>query len=251
MVSFFAWIYGYRRMFAISNMATSKIATAAQGYVELFGKISSNPENWVTSPATGMACVWYRYLIEEKSGDDWRIVDSGESSLTFEMEDATGVCTVDPEGAELVACDKTVKRESNRRITEYRLTKTVYVLGEFSTLGGEHHQLDARHDIAKLLSEWKRDQVQLKSRFDKNRDGEIDLQEWEDARKAAALEVRKQHAEIRQTTPVVHIMRKPKGNRPYILSAQNPETLHRMLRWQGVLHLVIAFAAGFAGLSIR
>jgi hypothetical protein len=250
-ISFFIWIYSNKRMFAVSNVATSKIGTAAQGYVELFGKISSNRANWVTSPTTGMACVWYRYIIEQKSGDEWRIIDSGESSMTFEIEDDSGVCVIDPEGAELLACDKTVKRESDRRITEYRLTKTVYVLGEFSTLGGEHHRLDIKSDLAKLLAEWKLDQPQLKARFDKNRDGEIDLEEWEEARKVALHEVRRQHADIRQNTPVVHVMRKPRDKRPYILSSRSPESLHRRLRWQGALHLLIAFAAVFAGLSIH
>ncbi len=250
-VSVLVWIYGYHRMFTINSMATSKIGTAAQGYVEIFGRISSDPKNWVTSPVTSMACVWYRYFIQEETDNGWQTIDSGESSLTFEIQDNTGTCTIDPEGAELIGCDKSVKSESGRRVTEYRLTKNVYALGELSTLGGEYHGLDVKSDVNKLLSEWKSDKKQLLARFDKNGDGEIDLVEWEAARKAALDEVRKQHADIRQNTPVINIIRKPHDNRPFILSSQNPDSLHRKLRWQGFLHLVVAFIAGFIALNIR
>ena len=37
-VSFFAWIANYRRYRHIHDLPTSRVASAAQGYVELFGR---------------------------------------------------------------------------------------------------------------------------------------------------------------------------------------------------------------------
>jgi hypothetical protein len=42
-----------------------------------------------------------------------------------------------------------------------------------------------RVDVSDLLSEWKKDPVQPKKRFDLDGNGEIDMQEWELARHAA------------------------------------------------------------------
>src|SRR5262245_38354116 len=65
LVSFFAWVANSRRYRQISDLPTSKVASAAQGYVELFGRAQLLPGTPVTSPLSSTACCWYSFEIEE------------------------------------------------------------------------------------------------------------------------------------------------------------------------------------------
>jgi hypothetical protein len=92
-----------------------------------------------------------------------------------------------------------------------------------------------------LLESWKRDPEHLLKRFDLNGDGQIDLQEWELARKAAAREVEKQHRELRQQ-PGVHVMRRPASGRMFLISNLSPHQLKRKYQWWGAFHVSTFFA---------
>ena len=48
-VSFFAWVANYRRYRHIQDLPTSKVASAAQGYVELFGRTELLPGEPIVS----------------------------------------------------------------------------------------------------------------------------------------------------------------------------------------------------------
>src|SRR4051794_9943525 len=98
-VSFCAWMANYRRYRQVDDVPTSKIASAAQGYVELLGK-SVSMDTPVLSPVSGLPCCWYRYRIERNtSGDKWQHEDSGESIAHFLLVDDTGQCIISPDGA--------------------------------------------------------------------------------------------------------------------------------------------------------
>lgn len=99
-----AWSAALRRARAVAHLATSRIASAAQGYVEVMGRASVSPDNLILSPMSGVPCVWYRYRVFSKDNTDkeWRQTDSGVSSATFEIQDETGVCRVDPDHAEVL-----------------------------------------------------------------------------------------------------------------------------------------------------
>jgi hypothetical protein len=51
----------------------------------------------------------------------------------------------------------------------------VYVLGEFTTIGGANSALSVKEDVGILLSQWKADHTSLLRRFDTDRSGAIDL----------------------------------------------------------------------------
>ena len=59
---------------------TSKIRSAAQGYVELYGVLQGR-EAPVLAPLSNTPCLWWRFKIEEYSSSDkrssWRVVESG------------------------------------------------------------------------------------------------------------------------------------------------------------------------------
>ncbi len=76
-ISLIAWMSTLRRRRAITDTPTSRIASAAQGYVELLG--AGRPLDYppLLSHLTHLPCLWYRYQVEEKKGDKWQKVSSG------------------------------------------------------------------------------------------------------------------------------------------------------------------------------
>jgi hypothetical protein len=111
---------------AIEDTPTSRVRSAAQGYVELSGRglLPANSQN--KGPLTGLPCTWWRYSIEDRKnrsapiglswekGDSlpslgsWFCVDSGTSTEPFLLDDGTGQCLVDPRGAEVFPSVTTV-----------------------------------------------------------------------------------------------------------------------------------------------
>ena len=53
---------------AIEDTPTSRIRSAAQGYVELSGHGVMPPNAENKGPLTAIPCTWWRYKIEERSG---------------------------------------------------------------------------------------------------------------------------------------------------------------------------------------
>src|SRR3546814_16607423 len=74
---------------------------------------------------------------------------------------------------------------------EYRYTEEQICIGEpLYALGMFRSQTavlseDEAGDVRDLLRDWKRHHRELLRRFDRNGDGEIDVQEWDTARAAA------------------------------------------------------------------
>jgi hypothetical protein len=252
-VSFCAWVANYRRYRQISDLPTSKVASAAQGYVEMLGKADLLAGTPVTSQLSATTCCWYSYEIEEKDSDDkWKTVDSGTSTEHFLLVDDTGQCVISPEGAEVLTNDRKSWLQGNRRFTEWLLLSrgVLYALGEFSTsTAAAVSARDERADVGALLAEWKTDQKTLLDRFDLNKDGKIDIKEWELARLQAQREIRKQQAGVQsRSVEGVHILRKPKDGRLFLLANEMPDALGSRYRYWSWLHLVIFIGAGSIGL---
>lgn len=252
-VSFFAWAANYRRYRQIHDLPTSKIASAAQGYVELSGRSDLLPGDPVTSLLSRTKCCWYAYQIEEKDANDkWSIVDSGKSTEHFLLLDDTGQCVISPDGAEVFTrADKTWS-EGNRRYSEWLLLakNVLYAVGEFSTTTAVAVAArEERADVGALLDQWKKDPKQLTGRFDLNRDGVLDMKEWELARLQAQREVRKRLAEMQsRSVEGVHLLRKPGDGRLFLIANELPDALGNRYRFWSWVHLVIFFGAGSAGL---
>ena len=243
LLSLAAWTMALRRRRAIVDTPTSRIAYAAQGYVELQGRGRALDGLPLVSPLSGVTCLWYRYLTERRDGEGkWVYEDSGESDASFLLEDETGSCLVDPEGAEVSSDHKECWTAQDRRLTEWRLlgNDKICVLGDFATLRGGD-ALDSGEDTKQLLAEWKRDPVGLRRRFDLNGDGEISEAEWQLARSAARREVEKRHTEL-MASPDLNTVRRPAGGQAYLISNLTPERLARRFGLWAVFHLVVFFA---------
>ncbi|HRE32704.1 MAG TPA: GIDE domain-containing protein, partial [Candidatus Berkiella sp.] len=46
-------------------------------------------------------CTWYRYTIEFYDNTAWRMIENGDSTGLFLLQDETGICVVDPKGADI------------------------------------------------------------------------------------------------------------------------------------------------------
>ncbi len=239
----------FHRARLIEDMPTSKIRSCPQGYVELHGtaKWMDGPE--IRAPLSGQPCVWYAFVVEEyvrHSKQKWRSIESGVSDELFLLEDDTGTCLIDPDGANVTPSSSNTWYGSKRltpathtsplnvlggaifqsgkkyRYTEQRLDQyeLLYAIGEYSSLGtGEESNLD---DAVKIyLRELKRDKEKL-AVYDVNLDGQIDLQEWEQAR----LDAKNTVIEQRLANPLpkrMHVLRKPqtKKYQPFLLSSKS------------------------------
>lgn len=243
-----AWAGNTRRQRLIHDLPTSRIASAAQGYVELSGVIEPADE-MLLAKLSQTPCVWYRYQIEEKDADDhWHIKEDGESDQTFVMRDASGSCVIDPVGAEINTHHKNTWSEFDRRYTEYLLLADddLYAIGDFATIGPDTTPHTFKREVSDLLAAWKSERGDLLQRFDANQDGEIDLPEWGSVRAAAESEIRAHHT-ARATQAPVHRLGKP-SKRPFLLSNLGHEDLSRRYRRWAWTHLAI-FLAGCGGLA--
>lgn len=255
----------WHRSRTIADTPTSKVRSAAQGIAELTGRAQALPGAPIYAPLSGMPCVWWRYSVERRGRDAnggdsiWNEIESGVSEAIFNLTDETGACIVDPDGAEvtpairlcwsgmserpLYAPQKTgfwrrLFSFGAYRYTECRIHENdaVYALGWFATL----------HDAAAaslaerardLLAAWKRDRAGLLRRFDRDGDGEIDQEEWEEARRAAEREALAQIETPGTLDETTSVIKMPPHGQPFILSCVSQNSLiarYRLQAWAGI-----------------
>lgn len=239
-VGVWAWLDALSRARAIRDTPTSRIASAAQGYVELMGIAQALPDTRLLSPMTGLPCLWYRYMRYRRVNDRWELEDQGESDLEFVLDDDSGRCTLDPQGADILTDHKETRETGDSRYTEYVLLAgdRLYAIGQFRSWHPSQQPRDRKAQAGRILSDWKEEQQALHDRFDLDGNGEIDQKEWQLARQAAHREADREHAaELRQ--PVRHTLGKPRGGRLYLISNHPPDALgRRYVRWAW-LHLMV------------
>lgn len=243
-VSIPTWLSALKRLRAIRDTPTSRVASAAQGYVELIGRGKPFGDAPLISKLRMLPCLWYRYKVEQRtSKDKWKTVDSGESSDSFLLRDETGDCVVDPESAEIITKHRDQWREGDYRYTEWKFINddSLYVIGELLTRSGAV-EFDSRAELNALLAEWKQDKPALHARFDLNSDGELDMQEWMLARQAARREVAKKQREA-QAQPDIHLIGQPRDGKLFLISNLTPEKLSRRYLFWSWAHLAIFFGA--------
>lgn len=241
---YFFW-RGLRHSRLMEDMPTSRIRSAAQGYVELEGRGQMMKGDPILAPLSRQPCVWWQYKITETrrdrgrlgdSGYRTRVIDRGSSDAIFLLHDGTGECIVDPHGAQILHSrrhkwhgNKPWPAAGPRRSTfalfsryhyEERLIRVgdpVYAIGQFRTQRAAAGHLDHSAELNALLREWKQDEELLHQRFDVNRDGRIDATEWEAARRVALKQLRRDLLE-QELPPGLHVLSHPTDGRPYVIS---------------------------------
>jgi len=242
LVAILAWAFNYKRLLAISEVPISTIASAAQGYVELFGK--SRQRLPMRSPIQGVACVWFRlWVYARDSNYMWRLQDYQVSEQVFELHDDSGVCLVDPKGADVYAAKRHVITQNGHRYIEDVLfaDKSIYVLGDLDAGTQAHTEAEINREVGKLLTQWKQSKARLLQRFDLNRDGEIDMLEWEHARELAYSDIKRQQSQLLKSEQ--HLIAKPQNKRLFVISGITPQALRQRYRYWAIVHFSIFFIA--------
>jgi hypothetical protein len=257
----------------IEDTPTSRVRSAAQGYVELSGRSMLPQSSANKAPLSGQPCPWWRYKIEERrySGRSrsWSTIQSDTSTEPFLLDDGTGQCLIDPRGAEVFPGATDVWYGATEwpemhipngtgifgwlvdtfvtdkyRYTEHRLQarQELYAIGAFRSLGGVSVE-DPDAAITELLHAWKKDPAALLARFDTNHDGTLSSAEWDQARAAARRQVLEgRAADVRP--PSLNVLADPGDGRSFLLAASDGETLARRFRRRA-----LAGIAGFVGSS--
>jgi hypothetical protein len=248
-----AWLAAFNRYRVIDDTPTAMLRSAAQGYVELTGTCRATPDSELLHYGKAPPCLWYLATIAERSrfGRNRTHIRIERSQESFIIEDGTGECVIDPEFAEVTSAHRTSWREG---LTHYKVTyllagDRIYAIGDMQTLRAADGTLNRKADLSALLREWKQDRAALVQRFDTNRDGEVDLREWQGAVNAAERQIDAEHRQMR-LEPGVHVMRAPADGRPFLLSNRDPDELRQRYKLWAWLHLTIFLAASVWGLAL-
>lgn len=253
----FLFFYGFRKwrhLRLIQDTPTSRVRSMALGRVELHGRAQGKGE--LAAPFTGVACVWYRYQIEQevrgRHGRSWRTLDQGSSEAwPFYLEDDTGRVLVDPEGAQVdvprdyrsidpaltgpiggflnergIDPDTFFGFRKKLRFSEWHIApgEQVYVLGVARERGGLVHERRVR--IAEKLAALKSDPEAM-AHFDSDGDGRVSAEEWEVARRLTVNEVEGRGFEDR-----VVVTRGEHGNTPFYISDRDEKEVAKRHAWR-------------------
>jgi hypothetical protein len=256
----------------VEDTPTSRIRSAAQGYVELSGRCRALDGTQNLAPLTQRPCVWWHFRVQQKveSGtrgrrrESWRTINSGRSEQPFLLDDGTGQCMVQPTGADILTGESTtwygstpwptqaagaglLRPQGHRyRYFEERIYEheQAYVLGQFRTHTSAG-QRDLQAEVTALLAEWKQDQSQLAERFDLDSDGSVSLSEWEHAREEAKRAVTERNLD-RPSQPTLHVVGRPEAGRLFLIAAFPEGAIARRYRRRAVVAFVGFVAATYA-----
>jgi len=170
------WVFrsGLANMRHAQDTPTSKIRSAAQGYVELNGVLKQEEDQPLLQAAlTGTDCLWWSYSIQQYEpkqnknsrtsfggGGEWRTIESDSSKNGLCFADDTGQCRINLKGAEISGAHETTSwegrtpdpRTPDQRNALFKLFskryryiesvllpgRELYALGDFKTRDGQH-----------------------------------------------------------------------------------------------------------------
>ncbi|HEB95046.1 MAG TPA: hypothetical protein ENI96_01285 [Sedimenticola thiotaurini] len=271
----------------IENTPTARVRSAPQGYVELNGIARLMPGEPIRAPLTGVRCCWYRIRVHKRGDRGWSLVEQETSDHLFLLRDPTGDCIVDPDGARVTPGDRStwygptprplrpdragaperapallqLARLLNRdlgggadryRYTEERIFEgdPLYAIGMFRTRDDLDRREHRRELLIGLLHDWKRDPARLLQRFDRNRDGRIDGDEWDLARRQAAAQADAALSRQAGDAPLHRLGDTGSRQRPFLLSTLPEFSLVRRLRWQAAAAFALFLGAGWLALRL-
>ncbi|HEY7928918.1 MAG TPA: GIDE domain-containing protein [Steroidobacteraceae bacterium] len=263
-----AGVLQWRRARAFEDTPTSKVRSAAQGYVELSGHARALPGAPIISPLSHRQCCWFQYRVQERTAsrrEGWRTVDEGTSDAIFALDDDTGRVVIDPAGAGVAAVPCTVWYGNDEDVpppalrswmsglgARYRYNERVILDGQplsavglFQTRRAGDDPLSMDAEMADLLHSWKQDPRRM-AQFDLNHDGSISAEEWEQARAAARAAILAQHREQAQQ-PGISMLVRPGDQRPFLFGPGSVRALSQRYRLNAALLSTAALICLFVG----
>ncbi len=247
LISFYFFVRNWKRLRIIEDTPTARLRSAHQGYIELEGKGQFMDEP-IYAPLSNHPCLWYRSQIEQqetftengRTQTRWNVVYKNISNHRFKLTDGANSCYVDPDDAEVNGSERLVwygntewptrtqilesqsivhAMTNSYRYSEWLILpgQSLYILGQFKTWSATTQQ-SVRDVMIHLINDWKQDQPALRERFDSNKDGNIDQQEWEVARQESRSEAQQIHDQL-VLEPDTHIIAKlDNATQPFIIS---------------------------------
>jgi len=242
----------------IENTPVSRIRSLATGMVEVFGRTERCYA--LVTPVTQTPCIYYRLLRYRRDNrkDAWRLTSQHTSGRhPFWLSDATGKVLIDPLAADLrpgyrqegsgdglnnAFWGREHQPDGDEKWVEESIPEgeMLYVLGFAAPRRRRGESL--QEAIGVRLRDLKQS-PELRPRFDKNNDGKIDADEWDEARRVIADEVassrlqgqkgrRKQEESLVITAP-------PRRSLPFLIAQTRSEkAVTRTLWWQALALLL-------------
>lgn len=250
-LGFFYWLKYLKLARLIEDVPGSSIRSAAQGYVELAGTGELMPGEPILTPHSKRPCLYYQFY--SYATGEFNSTENEISNNLFFINDDTGRCIVDPEGA---ACIGLVKkkdvhcyRDGTKHVNVEAFIPVgayLYVLGQFIT-DEDRSYINIEQQADDLLLSWKSDYKQMLERFDKNEDGELDLIEWEQARQAAMKQVIKENISGHEVPNYPCIRSARHKKKPFIISTIPQEKLVKVYRIKSLISLFGFFVSCILG----
>ena len=189
----------------IENTPTSKIRSIAMGMVEVKGRALR--QYALISPMSHVPCVFYRLTKYRREKNQWQVTSTSSSnSVPFLLEDDTGRIEINPAGCRVSAGTKQEGMPGQvglshrfddgdeKWVEEIIVEGTLlYVLG-FASVKKEQGPSLAERKV-EALRELKRNPQDIQQ-FDRDGDGRISEDEWDQAR--AAVEEKVLHDELQK-----------------------------------------------------
>lgn len=132
-----------------------------------------------------------------------------------------------------------------RNYTEELITdhEPLYAIGPFNTIVNVSHK-QQREQVNYLLREWKHDPKQLLHNFDSDRNGQLDEQEWEQARLAAERQVKLKLGYQERLEQLNILKNTGHSYQGFIISTIPEQKLIQHYRWHALLSLLVFFSFG-------
>jgi len=245
----------YHRFRYISDTPTSRIASAAQGYVELNGLGELMPGSVIHSPFSQRRCLWYQCILEKRNSSQkhnyWMEESNQISDQLFRLVDDSGECIIIPDGAHVIPSIERVWYANSSRVNplqrgrgwfakffgsaNYRFTEKLitvaeplHVMGLFKSIekNSTLENLDVK--VNDLVQHWKKNPKKYLTPFDLDKNGRIQRVEWKLIRKQAASLIRQQQPET-----FLHTLQNPnESDHPFLISAlSEPELILKKQRY--------------------
>lgn len=260
------YCYSAFRSFRFADgTATSKIRSAAQGFVELKGLGEWLSGDSIASPFSNSRCVWYHCTIEkrQKSGkrSSWSNISDECSDTLFRLVDDTGWCIIDPDQAQVIpetditwyghntdyrSKPPTRARWLNFSMGNYRFRErlirpatALYALGVFSSFQNSPTDEHIAGQVEDLVKQWKLQPQRYLAQYDFDKNGAIQKQEWKAIRSAARKQVLEK---MNSQSSEHHLLSAPKDqSRPFILSTTAEKDLVARKKMGAYISLTGAF----------
>ncbi len=202
----FLFVKYFRFKSLIEDIPTSTIESLSIGLREIKGTILDR--NAIPSLVSGIKCVFYRYFkyskVKTDKGEQWVLVEIGEylperffiQNNGYVMEVETRKSILDIHNKAKYMTPFYLMKSFIRDKNTYYIEESLPVYNDVYIMGSVINK-DSRESFNTFLKSRKND-TQYMKQFDKNNDNQIDMNEWEKAKKQIEIEFNENQAEKKQ-----------------------------------------------------